>query len=1047
MTDQLDRLKTALADRYAIEREIGSGGMATVYLAQDIKHERQVALKVLRPALAAALGPERFLQEIKIAANLRHPHILPLYDSGEADGFLYYVMPYVDGESLRDRLAREKQLAIDDALQVAREVADALSYAHGHGVVHRDIKPENILLESGHAVVADFGIARAIDAAGGERLTETGVAIGTPAYMSPEQAGGEKELDGRSDLYSLGCVLYEMLAGQPPFTGPTVESLVHQHLSAEPPNVTAIRPSVPGWVVAALERSLAKTPADRFNPVAQFGEALAPRLSAIVVPIAQPAPVPADVGARELATHRTRLATVAGVYALAAAGTLAIIYLLMLLLGLPSWVMPAAGTLLAVGLPFMLLTSDHERRRAEAVATGAGVPAPAGLVRHLTWPKALVTSGVAFAALATGTGAYMAMRALGIGPVGTLVATGVLEERGHLLVAQFESRTADSGLGITVTEALRIDLSQSPVVRVVAANRIARVLARMGRPPDAAVDLELAREIAEREGIPAIVAGDVARLGTGYVLTARVIGAGDGAELVALRETAADEAGVIRALERLSARLRERIGESLRSIRRSEPLARVSTGSLEALRLYSRGVAAQDAADYDRAIQLLEQAVATDTSFAMAYRTLSVVLSNADAAQSRRDEAATRAFDLRDRLPPVERYLAEANYYDEVENDRVKAAAAYRSLLAIDPEYQIALNNLAGVLFEQRQWAEAGQLFQRALAVSDSTVWQNFYGLTAAQFAQGDTAGALATIEAFATKLPDLPVLHSVRAAAAAALVDYPATFAHLDAMRGAGRGAVAFEREWASSTARSYVALGKLAEADRISARRESVDRERGESDQALLQLIAQASWTAQVRGRSETAVALLDSALERYRLADIPMPDRPYDQLIQAYARSGRPDGARRLYNEWETQVPSRLRALDARHLTRGFLALSEGDPGVAVEEFRRYYDEVDCLACVLYPLGQAYDALGDADSALAVWERGLDLPDPLRYSADPLWRAATLIRVGELHEARGEQELAAQRYSELIELWRDADPELQPIVQDMRERIARLVGEPRQ
>jgi Tol biopolymer transport system component len=276
VSDLSDRLQLALADRYRIERELGRGGMAIVYHAQDLKHGRPVAMKVLRPELAAALGHERFLQEIKIAANLHHPHILPLYDSGEGGGLLYYVMPLAEGESLRKRLEREKQLAIDEALQVAREVADALSYAHRHGVIHRDIKPENILLESGHAVVADFGIARAIDVAGGERLTETGIALGTPTYMSPEQAGGEKDLDGRSDLYSLGCVLHEMLAGQPPFTGPTVESLVQQHLSAPPPSVTAIRPSVPGWVTAALERCLAKTPADRFNPVAQFGEAISP---------------------------------------------------------------------------------------------------------------------------------------------------------------------------------------------------------------------------------------------------------------------------------------------------------------------------------------------------------------------------------------------------------------------------------------------------------------------------------------------------------------------------------------------------------------------------------------------------------------------------------------------------------------------------------------------------------------------------------------------------------------------------------------------------
>jgi len=251
--------------------------MATVYLAEDLKHHRQVAIKVLAPELAAALGPDRFLREIEVSARLSHPHILPLYDSGEAAGFLYYVMPFVDGESLRDRLTRERQLPLDDALQITREVADALSYAHSHSVVHRDIKPENILLESGHAVVADFGIARAISTARGEHLTATGVAIGTPAYMSPEQVDGSSDIDGRSDLYSLGCVLYEMLAGQPPFTGPTVDSVVRQQQAAEPPDITVIRPAVPAWVATALTRALAKTPADRFTSIARFAEALAGR--------------------------------------------------------------------------------------------------------------------------------------------------------------------------------------------------------------------------------------------------------------------------------------------------------------------------------------------------------------------------------------------------------------------------------------------------------------------------------------------------------------------------------------------------------------------------------------------------------------------------------------------------------------------------------------------------------------------------------------------------------------------------------------------------
>jgi len=219
MVDQLARLQTALTGRYTIERELGRGGMAIVYLAQDLKHRRSVAIKVLHPELAAAVGTDRFLREIEIAASLTHPHIVPLHDSGEADSFAYYVMPYVEGESLRERLSRETQLPLDGAVQIAREVADALAYAHSHDVVHRDIKPENILLEAGHAVVSDFGIARAISAAGGEKLTATGLAVGTPAYMSPEQLAGGEHVDGRTDVYSLGCVLYEMLAGSRPSPG------------------------------------------------------------------------------------------------------------------------------------------------------------------------------------------------------------------------------------------------------------------------------------------------------------------------------------------------------------------------------------------------------------------------------------------------------------------------------------------------------------------------------------------------------------------------------------------------------------------------------------------------------------------------------------------------------------------------------------------------------------------------------------------------------------------------------------------------------------
>lgn len=273
VSDTLERLRLVLAARYAVERELGRGGMATVYLAQDLRHERRVAIKVLKPELSASLGADRFLREIKLAAQLQHPNILGLFDSGEADGLLYYVMPFVEGESLRGLLDREQQLAIEDAIQVVREAADALGYAHAQGIVHRDIKPENILLTGGHALVADFGIARAVSEAGGQKLTETGMAVGTPYYMSPEQALGGA-VDARSDIYSLGCVLYELLAGTPPFTGPTAMAILARHSLEAIPSIQIVRPAVPDEVEAIIMRALAKTPADRFKTMHEFADAL-----------------------------------------------------------------------------------------------------------------------------------------------------------------------------------------------------------------------------------------------------------------------------------------------------------------------------------------------------------------------------------------------------------------------------------------------------------------------------------------------------------------------------------------------------------------------------------------------------------------------------------------------------------------------------------------------------------------------------------------------------------------------------------------------------
>jgi serine/threonine-protein kinase len=305
MPELLGRLQTALSDRYRLDREVGAGGMATVYLAEDVRHDRRVALKVLRPELAAVIGAERFLAEIKLTANLQHPHILPLFDSGEADGYLYYVMPFVTGETLRDRMNRERQLPVAEAIKITIEVAAALDYAHRQGVVHRDIKPENILLHDGSAVVADFGIALAASKASGARMTETGMSLGTPHYMSPEQAMGEREITARSDVYALGAVLYEMLTGEPPFTGNTAQAVVARVLTESPRPLTTQRHTIPHHVEAAVLTALEKLPADRFTTATEFAEALQDKSYASTV--ALPAAARTGVAGRTAAGRRAGL--------------------------------------------------------------------------------------------------------------------------------------------------------------------------------------------------------------------------------------------------------------------------------------------------------------------------------------------------------------------------------------------------------------------------------------------------------------------------------------------------------------------------------------------------------------------------------------------------------------------------------------------------------------------------------------------------------------------------------------------------------------------
>jgi hypothetical protein len=377
MANGLNRLKAVLADRYAIEREIGQGGMAVVYLGRELKHDRKVAIKVLKPDIASSVSVDRFHREIEVEASLAHPHIVPLHDSGEVDGLPFCVMPFVEGETLDERIEREGALPIDDAVRIARQVADALDYAHSHGIVHRDIKPRNILLTSKHAVVTDFGICRAVEIAGGESLTSSGIVIGTPSYMSPEQGDPDAEIDGRSDIYALGCVLYEMLIGEPPFTGPTAQVVISRHMSETVPSLRVARHGISADVEAIVMKALAKTPADRYATGAEFRS----DLQLIEAEGARGATLPFGVGAprkpaRRPGPKRRLLATeprlrirrwligwrrvAAVVLLLFALGTAIAIWRLGLLEPSPGYALPEPSDYIAIALGLGAATAEED---------------------------------------------------------------------------------------------------------------------------------------------------------------------------------------------------------------------------------------------------------------------------------------------------------------------------------------------------------------------------------------------------------------------------------------------------------------------------------------------------------------------------------------------------------------------------------------------------------------------------------------------------------------------------------------------------------------
>src|SRR5712692_4289387 len=929
LADLLARLQVALADRYTIERELGRGGMALVFVAQDLKHHRPVAIKVLRPELAAALGTERFLREIEIAAQLHHPHILPLYDSGEADQFLYYVMPLVEGESLRERLVREKQLPLEDAIHIVREVADALSCAHSRDIVHRDLKPENILLEGGHAVVTDFGIARAITAAGGDRLTATGVAVGTPAYMSPEQAAGGEQLDGRSDVYSLACVLYELLAGVPPFVGPTAQAVMARHSVDPAPPLRTVRGGVPEAVEQTITTALAKVPADRFATAGEFADQLAA----------------AALARGETRTRRFRLRR------------------------------PQALILTALTVAL----------------TGAAL---------LFYPG----SGVAF------------------------------DKRDWILLADFRNRTGEPVFDRSVAAALTTGVEQSTYVNVFPRSRVRETLKRMQRPAsDSVLDETLARDVAQREGIRAVVTGETDRIDSAYLVTVRIVDPSTGVDLKTLAVTARSREQVLDALDQLARKLRRSLGESLLSVtRRGVRLPLATTASLDALKKFADGQHAWNHGQWREATTLWLAAIALDSNFALAHGDLGgVYYWNNDRPNG--ELHFTKALSLLDRLTDRERLWLQAQAagwrgdreaatnllntyllqyrddphawfslgYDYLRSRRCREAlAAFARVLAIDSMDANAHVNIATCHQTLGEYEQAITSYQRAFVLQpDKLTWENInheFGGAYVLLGRFDEAQ-----DAFTKMLAgDTP--QRARGQRSLAL---------LDMFRGRYRAAL--------PRLRQAVVLNRAANAPVSEARNH------------LFLAVA-----LQARGDTAGYRAEMNAVYQIFRATYIEPGFLMYAGKL--YARSGDVRRASELLDTLLKRVnegnrPDRA----AAHLLRGEIALATRHPAEALGLFESAFtlDETN------YTRESLANGLAEAADFTGAERRYKELgrhPD-FGWEAQEYGRLAN-FRLGRLYEAQGDTAKAIAAYQAFLTIWQDADADL-PDLLHARRRLGKL------
>ena len=965
-------LEQQLGTAYRIERELGGGGMSRVFLAEETALARRVVIKLLPPGAAATVDADRFRREIQLAASLQHPHIVTLLNAGAGagDSVLWYSMPYVEGESLRGRLVRDHELPIDSAVRIWRELLDALSYAHGRGVVHRDIKPENVLMSGRHALVTDFGVAKAISiATGSVSMTPTGISLGTPAYMAPEQATADPSTDHRADIYSAGLVMYEMLAGHGPFPGLASSQLAAAHATRAPEQIRLARPAVPEPLAALVMRCLEKLPADR----PQTADEVLTALETIVTPLTM-----TPTGSVPTSTMGGSMAGIA----------------------------PATPS----------RTRGSARMRA-AIIAGVLVP--------------LIAIAVVFAK----RGPTQPAR-IGADPLDTTVrAIGIVD---------FEYAPADSVVARAVTEAVRSEILQSAK------------LFTLSRPNQAAF-YRWALDLGEREvphpdsatkvfvdrGWPAVVRGTVVRLGTSYALSVDVTSnTAEPVRFKTVTETAADATALSSAIGAVAKAVRTQLEEQ--AARLIPPIRRglASTGSQVALRLYQDATAAVsgNAADWGTALPALREAVRVDSTFAPAWRRIARYLHNIDLRRAESVDAATRAYGERTHARTWERALIDETYHLIHEQFAQAAAAAAPGVQLGEADalanagYEYLLQGDAGVAAgyldrsraESRTFSYASRLYAAALRVGGRDLAADTVVAWGATVSPASNHVSAAVTDRMIHRL-DYGLLRAMLDARV-----------HVDTLPRASGVRLATLRQLLAAN----LVLGRLADAQSSSERLTRAIQEfdsPADVQRELLVDIVNRAWFA------VDSVALhraADSAFAVGLPAATAILDRPFMAEFEASMAQGKVDAAASVLIQWNQLFAGPYSTIDrlARTVARADLAIARNDPRAAIALLRSA-QRSKCGLCLAPRIGRAYEVLQRPDSAITEYERYVSSSTPYRYATDARELARTYKRLGELYEAKGDNKRAIQRYTNFVDLWKDADPELQPKVTEVRERIARL------